>query len=83
MLTYAGEYSESPEDIAAAVDVIKEGLGPLPFFTVGADAEAKAEAATAAPAPMPTPVSVRPAILADGTYATQVCLSVCFHAPLV
>lgn len=66
-----GEYSSSAADIDAAQEVIKQGLGPLPLLSEGTEDAAEEDAKKeAAPAPA-TVGSKRPAVLADGTYATQ------------
>jgi hypothetical protein len=58
------------------LQVIRSGLGPLPFVKdkdekAGDDRDEPEEA----PAPAPAPASNRPAVLPDGSYATQVCVS--------
>lgn len=58
------------------LQVIRSGLGPLPFVKdkdekAGDDADEPEEA----PAPAPAPASNRPAVLPDGSYATQVCIT--------
>ena len=75
-----GEYCGSASELEAALATLKLSLGPTPFYT---EAEAAPEgpetiggeggAGPAAPKPLasaPAP-SKRPAILSDGTYATQ------------
>lgn len=52
--------------------MIKVSLGPLPFFSEVAEEEAEAAAPAAASAPAQK--AVRPAVLADGSYATQTAL---------
>ncbi|KXZ45907.1 hypothetical protein GPECTOR_49g491 [Gonium pectorale] len=67
-----GEYCASTSEITAALATLKEALGPLPFLTEGeAEEAAAATAAGAVAAPAPVLGSKRPAVLADGTYATQ------------
>lgn len=69
-----GEYSASADEIDAAVSTIKQHMGPLPLM---GEADAAAEngvedpktAAAALSASLPA--VRRPAVLADGTYATQ------------
>jgi hypothetical protein len=56
------------------MQVIRSGLGQLPFVKdkdekTGDEADEPEEA----PAPAPAPASNRPAVLPDGSYATQVC----------
>lgn len=63
----------SAEEIGAAVEMIKGCLGPLPLFKErGEEEEEEAEAPS-----LPIPIQVaaaRPAVLADGSYATQTAL---------
>jgi coatomer subunit beta len=89
-----GEYSLTAEEVAAALEVVHEGLGPLPLIAAagGGVGEGAAAADPTSPAAgaagaggfgddgEPTspaaaaalnPGSKRPAVLADGTYATQ------------
>ncbi|EFN54954.1 hypothetical protein CHLNCDRAFT_56190 [Chlorella variabilis] len=65
--------TRSAEEIATAVDMIKGCLGPLPLFKErGGEEEEEAEAAS-----LPIPIQMaaaRPAVLADGSYATQTAL---------
>eukprot|EP00798_Chlamydomonas_sp_ICE-L_P027157 gene27157-2393_t len=75
-----GEYSVTPEDMNAAMDVIKQSLGPTPFLTVEGEERSEAPAPGSAPAPSQTAGSRRPAVLADGTYATQTAV---VEAPIV
>ncbi|KAF5842052.1 coatomer beta subunit appendage platform-domain-containing protein [Dunaliella salina] len=63
-----GEYSCTVEDVEAAVEVIKQALGPAPFMSADG---AGAEVANAQAAVQLVTVVRRPAVLADGTYATQ------------
>lgn len=72
-----GEYCGSADEVEAALSALKAALGPTPFFhtaaedaapeAAGTDAAAPASAASV-PAHAP---SKRPAVLSDGTYATQ------------
>eukprot|EP00210_Caulerpa_lentillifera_P003069 g2931.t1 len=65
-----GEFSLSSDEIHSALDCIKEALGPLPLVaepSVEETTEEKEEEVK----PKVTPISTRPAVLADGTYATQ------------
>ena len=58
------------------MQVIRSGLGPLPLAKDKDDKDgAAAEEAEEAPARAPAPASNRPAVLPDGSYATQVCLA--------
>lgn len=66
-----GEYCTTKAEIDAALNVIKEALGPLPLFVEGEEEEGAEEGATPKAAPLPQ-VKARPAVLADGSYATQI-----------
>ena len=93
------EFSGSPDEARAALDTIREGLGPLPLLppsdadgdVAGGDdaAEAKDTAAadgaggvarSSSGVPAAAVGSKRPAVLADGTYASQAAV---LEAPLV
>eukprot|EP00887_Chlorella_sp_A99_P002075 scaffold21.g2075.t1 len=66
------EYCASPEEVAGALEAIRAGLGPLPFFRERTEEEQEAEAAAAS---VPALIQkARPAVLADGSYATQTAL---------
>lgn len=66
--------TRSAEEIAAAVEMIKSCLGPLPLFREREEGEeAEAEAPTSLPIPIQM-AAARPAVLADGSYATQTAL---------
>lgn len=65
--------TRSAEEIASAVEMIKGCLGPLPLFK---EHEAGEEEEAEAPS-LPIPIQLaaaRPAVLADGSYATQTAL---------
>ncbi|KAL2652816.1 hypothetical protein R1flu_020944 [Riccia fluitans] len=72
-----GEYCLSLAEVESGISTIKQSLGELPFFTAADEAqEAEAgEGATQSSRSNPLPVSSasskRPAVLADGTYASQ------------
>lgn len=73
-----GQYSESDDEVAAALHTIRECIGPLPLtmtfvdFTAMHNEKISASAASAAEAvSSSTSNSSKPAVLADGTYATQ------------
>jgi coatomer subunit beta len=74
-----GEYSLSDTQVEEAFAVLKESLGPTPFFKKASAERADPEdegagEAGAASSPMksrPGTNAARPAVLADGTYATQ------------
>lgn len=70
-----GEYCASAGEIEAALAALKAALGNTPFFSAAEEApesagEAEAAAASASHHAPHVP-SKRPAVLADGTYATQ------------
>ncbi|KAL8517801.1 hypothetical protein ACS0TY_009209 [Phlomoides rotata] len=79
-----GEYCLSLSEVESGIATIKQCLGDLPFFSIteneeGADSSKKAQQATSI-----TVSSRRPAILADGTYATQSAASeTAFSSPAV
>lgn len=77
-----GEYSQSAKEVEAGINVIKQSLGELPFFTVAeegdvVDTNANKNPSTPKAAPQSASVasSKRPSILPDGTYATQSAVS--------
>mmetsp|Transcript_7477 Transcript_7477/g.22650 ORF Transcript_7477/g.22650 Transcript_7477/m.22650 type:complete len:948 (-) Transcript_7477:239-3082(-) len=75
-----GEYSGTVEEIRAAIEVVRAGLGPLPLLAKEGDAkddDAPKDQGSAVAAP--APARARPAVLADGTYATQTAV---VEAPL-
>lgn len=66
--------TRSAEEIAGAVEMIKGCLGPLPLFREREEGE---EGEEEAPTSLPIPIQMaaaRPAVLADGSYATQTAL---------
>ncbi|KAK9813120.1 hypothetical protein WJX72_009365 [[Myrmecia] bisecta] len=78
-----GEFCTKEEDIDMALEVIRSSLGPLPFFK-GPEEEGEAappEAVTDAPPKGYQPATNRPAVLADGSYATQTALADTFTLP--
>ncbi|KAL0298457.1 UNVERIFIED_CONTAM: Coatomer subunit beta-1 [Sesamum calycinum] len=66
-----GEYSLSLSEVEGAIATIKQCLGDLPFFSISEDVEAADSSKKSQQATSITVSSRRPAILADGTYATQ------------
>ncbi|XP_024365119.1 coatomer subunit beta-1 isoform X2 [Physcomitrium patens] len=74
-----GEYSLTVSEVEAGISVIKQSLGELPFYTESEEGEVVDTAVSKGPStPKAAPPqyastasSKRPAILADGTYATQ------------
>lgn len=63
-----GEYSAGQEEIISALEVIKQSLGPTPFMSEKDGGEAEDNSG---PVTVPITGSKRPAVLPDGTYATQ------------
>ncbi|KAL0358774.1 UNVERIFIED_CONTAM: Coatomer subunit beta-1 [Sesamum angustifolium] len=78
-----GEYCLSLSEVEGGIATIKQCLGDLPFFSVSEDEKA-ADSKKAQQASWMTISSRRPAILADGTYATQSAVSeTAFSSPAV
>lgn len=67
------EYCVSQEEVLAAVEMLKGCLGPLPLFRESEDGEEEVQEAEVASVPAPIQ-KARPAVLADGSYATQTAL---------
>lgn len=67
------EYSSTSGEVEAALAAIHAGLGPLPLLALETDDDGDGDAVKDSAAPtLPAAVgSKRPAVLADGTYATQ------------
>ncbi|KAI4355893.1 hypothetical protein L6164_004621 [Bauhinia variegata] len=68
-----GEYCLSLSEVESGIATIKQCLGDLPFYTVSEEGEGQ-DASKTTPHVTTSSVSMssrRPAILADGTYATQ------------
>ncbi|XP_031484427.1 coatomer subunit beta-1-like [Nymphaea colorata] len=70
-----GEYCLSASEVENGISTIKQCLGDLPFFSVADEGEnADSQGAASSKPQQATAVTAssrRPAILADGTYATQ------------
>ncbi|XP_052184061.1 coatomer subunit beta-1-like [Diospyros lotus] len=66
-----GEYCLSLSEVENGISTIKHCLGELPFYTPTEDGEAPDTSRNSQQANSITVSSRRPAILADGTYATQ------------
>ncbi|KAL2249168.1 coatomer subunit beta-1 [Sesamum indicum] len=75
-----GEYCVSLSEVEGGIATIKQCLGDLPFFSVSEDEKA-ADSKKAQQASWMTISSRRPAILADGTYATQSAVSETAFSP--
>jgi coatomer subunit beta len=69
-----GEYSADLPTIEASLAVLKASLGAVPFYTREQEEERAIEGGKVEAASVSTG-SKRPAVLADGTYATQVSVS--------
>ncbi|EPS61596.1 hypothetical protein M569_13199, partial [Genlisea aurea] len=70
-LWIVGEYCLSLSEIESGIATIKQCLGDLPFFSVSEDEESGESSRKIQQATAISVSSRRPAILADGTYATQ------------
>ncbi|KGN58492.1 coatomer subunit beta-1 [Cucumis sativus] len=66
-----GEYCLSLSEVESGISTIKTCLGDLPFYTASEEGEAQESSKTSQQVSSTTVSSRRPAILADGTYATQ------------
>ncbi|KAL7148464.1 hypothetical protein ABFS83_06G180000 [Erythranthe nasuta] len=78
------EYCLSLSEVESGIATIKQCLGDLPFFSISEDDEAADSSKKAQQATSITISSRRPAILADGTYATQSAASeTAFSTPAV
>ncbi|KAK8645279.1 hypothetical protein V6N13_119122 [Hibiscus sabdariffa] len=79
-----GEYCLSLSEVESGIATIKQCLGELPFYSVSEEGEATDASKKTPQANSITVSSRRPAILADGTYATQSAASeTAFSAPTV
>ncbi|XP_057788827.1 coatomer subunit beta-1-like [Salvia miltiorrhiza] len=79
-----GEYCLSLSEVESGIATIKQCLGELPFFSVSENEEAADSSKKTQQATSITVSSRRPAILADGTYATQSAASeTAFSVPSV
>ncbi|XWS70563.1 hypothetical protein CRYUN_Cryun03dG0058300 [Craigia yunnanensis] len=76
-----GEYCLSLSEVESGLATIKQCLGELPFYSVSEEGEAT-DASKKTPQPNSITVSSkRPAILSDGTYATQSAASETAFSP--
>lgn len=66
-----GEYCLSLSEIESGIVAIKQCLGDLPFYTISEDGDGQETSKAVQQVNSTTVSSRRPAILADGTYATQ------------
>ncbi|KAK8582086.1 hypothetical protein V6N13_145074 [Hibiscus sabdariffa] len=79
-----GEYCLSLSEVESGIATIKQCLGELPFYSVSEEGEGTDASKKTPQANSITVSSRRPAILADGTYATQSAASeTAFSAPTV
>ncbi|XP_048227664.1 coatomer subunit beta-1 [Ricinus communis] len=76
-----GEYCLSLSEIESGIATIKQCLGELPFYSVSEEGEATDASKKPQQANSITVSSRRPAILADGTYATQSAASETAFSP--
>ncbi|GMI84407.1 beta2 Coat Protein [Hibiscus trionum] len=77
-----GEYCLSLSEVESAIATIKQCLGDLPFYSVSVEGEATDASKKTPQANSITVSSWRPAVLADGTYATQSAASETACSPL-
>ncbi|KAE8731642.1 Coatomer subunit beta-1 [Hibiscus syriacus] len=83
-LWIVGEYCLSLSEVESGIATIKHCLGELPFYSVSEEGEGTDASKKTPQANSITVSSRRPAILADGTYATQSAASeTAFSAPKV
>uniref|UniRef100_A0A0C9RK81 TSA: Wollemia nobilis Ref_Wollemi_Transcript_13888_3353 transcribed RNA sequence n=1 Tax=Wollemia nobilis TaxID=56998 RepID=A0A0C9RK81_9CONI len=79
-----GEFCLSLSEVENGISTIKQCLGELPFYTMAEDADS---ALAIGKSQIEIPISVssrRPAILADGTYATQSAASeIAISSPII
>ncbi|KZV20730.1 Coatomer, beta subunit isoform 1 [Dorcoceras hygrometricum] len=77
-----GEYCLSLSEVETGITTIKQCLGDLPFFSVSEESEAADDSSKKSSQPNSIIASSkRPAILADGTYATQSAASETVFSP--
>ncbi|KAL6344506.1 hypothetical protein AAG906_002411 [Vitis piasezkii] len=76
-----GEYCLSLSEVESGIATIKQCLGDLPFFSVSEEGEASDSSKKVQQVNATTVSSRRPAVLADGTYATQSAASETAFSP--
>lgn len=76
-----GEYCLSLSEVDSGIATIKQCLGELPFYSVSEEGEAPDASKKPQQATSVAVSSRRPAILADGTYATQSAASETAYSP--
>ncbi|KAF5452086.1 hypothetical protein F2P56_027120 [Juglans regia] len=76
-----GEYCLSLSEVGSGIATIKQCLGELPFYSVSEEEEATESSKKDKQVNSITLSSKRPAILADGTYATQSAASETAFSP--
>ncbi|MCE0480944.1 hypothetical protein HAX54_038253 [Datura stramonium] len=77
-----GEYCLSLSEVESGISTIKQCLGDLPFYSVSEESEATdSSKKTQQTNSITTVSSRRPAVLADGTYATQSAASETAFSP--
>ncbi|XP_010539403.1 PREDICTED: coatomer subunit beta-1-like [Tarenaya hassleriana] len=78
-----GEYCLSLSEVESSITTIKQCLGDMPFYSVSEEAESTDSSNKSHQNPAAAVSSRRPAILADGTYATQSAASETVSLPSV
>ncbi|XP_010536879.1 PREDICTED: coatomer subunit beta-1 [Tarenaya hassleriana] len=76
-----GEFCLSLSEVESGITAIKQGLGEMPFYSVSEEAESTDSSNKRQQKSVATASSRRPAILADGTYATQSAASETVFSP--
>lgn len=66
-----GSYSEQPKEVKESFKAVMAGVGRLPLIAGDQEDEEENEETKPESTSVSTPKSKRPAVLADGTYATQ------------
>ncbi|CAA7062447.1 unnamed protein product [Microthlaspi erraticum] len=80
-LWIVGEYCLSLSEVETGIATIKQCLGEMPFYSVSEEAESNDSSNKTPQNTSATVSSRRPAILADGTYATQSAASETVFSP--
>ncbi|KAM7513441.1 hypothetical protein LguiB_012316 [Lonicera macranthoides] len=76
-----GEYCLSLSEVESGIATVKQCLGDLPFYSVSEEGESADSSKKSQVVNSTTVSSKRPAILADGTYATQSAASETAFSP--
>lgn len=80
-LWIVGEYCLSLSEVESGIATIKQSLGEMPFYSVSEEAESNDSSNKTPQNTSVTVSSRRPAILSDGTYATQSAASETVFSP--